>query len=131
VGVGEGRRPRLANPETSAGAREKRSKKKDATERRTLPSVVAKTVTAAAGILIAGYVVSQTAEVIAEETGFRSSFVGAVLVAISTSLPEVSTVLSLVRAGLYTMASPISWEPIYLCRTALRGGRGGGRVMRF
>lgn len=59
---------------------------------------------AGAAILAAGYVVTRTAEVIAELTGLGQSFAGAVLVAISTSLPEVSTVLAAVRLGFFTMA---------------------------
>ena len=59
---------------------------------------------AAAAILIAGFLVAKTGEAIAEQTGLGSSFVGAVLVAISTSLPELSTVLSAARLGLYTLA---------------------------
>jgi cation:H+ antiporter len=69
-----------------------------------LPSTIAKTVAAGTAIVAAGYVLSRTGEAIAEQTGLGSSFVGAVLVAISTSLPEVSTVLSAVRLGNYTMA---------------------------
>lgn len=59
---------------------------------------------AGAVILAAGYIVTRTAEVIAEITGLGQSFAGAVLVAISTSLPEVSTVLAAVRLGFFTMA---------------------------
>lgn len=55
-------------------------------------------------IIAAGYLLSRTAEAIAEETGLGQSFVGAVLVAIATSLPEASTVFAAARAGLYTMA---------------------------
>lgn len=63
-----------------------------------------KTVAAGATIVVAGFVLSRTGEAIAEQSGLGSSFVGAVLIAISTSLPEVSTVLSAVRLGNYTMA---------------------------
>lgn len=73
-------------------------------QRDPLRLVLAKTAAAAAVILVAGYLISRSAEVIAEETGLGSSFVGAALVAISTSLPELSTVLSAVRLGFYTLA---------------------------
>jgi cation:H+ antiporter len=66
--------------------------------------VIAKTAIAAVTIVVAGYVLAKTGEAIAEQTGLGASFVGAVLVAMSTSLPEVSTVLSAVRLGNYTMA---------------------------
>jgi cation:H+ antiporter len=62
--------------------------------------------TAVAGlvIVVAGYVLSQTGDAIAQQTGLGQSFVGAVFLAIATSLPEMSTVFSAMRAGLYTMA---------------------------
>jgi cation:H+ antiporter len=69
-----------------------------------LGATIAKTVFAGALILIAGFVLSRTGEAIAEQTGLGSSFVGAVLVAISTSLPEVSTVLGAVKLRRYEMA---------------------------
>lgn len=69
-----------------------------------LGALAAKTAGVGFAILAAGYVVSRTAEAIADETGLGASFVGVFLVAVSTSLPEVSTVLSAVRLGLYTMA---------------------------
>jgi cation:H+ antiporter len=73
-------------------------------EPQSLSATVLKTVAAGSAIVVAGYMLSKTAEAIAEQTGLGSSFVGAVLVAISTSLPEVSTVLSAVLLGNYTMA---------------------------
>jgi cation:H+ antiporter len=69
-----------------------------------LRSAVAKAAVAAAVIVVAGYVLSRTGDAIADQTGLGESFVGAVFVAIATSLPEVSTVLTAARAGLYTMA---------------------------
>jgi cation:H+ antiporter len=69
-----------------------------------LRSTVGKAAVAAAVIVAAGYVLSRTGGAIAEQTGLGESFVGAVFVAIATSLPEVSTVLTAARAGLYTMA---------------------------
>lgn len=67
-------------------------------------TLIVKTAASALAIVVAGYVLAKTGEAIAEQTGLGSSFVGAVLVAISTSLPEVSTVLSAVRLGNFTMA---------------------------
>ena len=62
--------------------------------------------TALAGlvILVMGYALAESGEVLAEQTGLGSSFFGAVFVAISTSLPEISTVLAAVRLGRYVMA---------------------------
>lgn len=69
-----------------------------------LRRVLYRTGAGAGVILVAGFLLSQTGEAIAEQTGIGSSFTGAVLVAVSTSLPEVSTVLAAARLGLYTMA---------------------------
>jgi cation:H+ antiporter len=53
---------------------------------------------------LGSFVVARKGASIAEQTGLGASFVGAVLVAISTSLPEVSTVFSAVRQRQYEMA---------------------------
>ena len=66
--------------------------------------LVLRTAAAGAVILVAGYALAQSGSLIAEETGLGSSFVGFVLLAISTSLPELSTALAAARRGLYTMA---------------------------
>jgi cation:H+ antiporter len=73
-------------------------------EREPLRPIAWKLAAAAAAILVAGFLLSRTGEAIAEQTGLGTSFVGAVLVAFSTSLPEVSTVLEAMRLGRYTMA---------------------------
>ncbi len=62
-------------------------------------------VAAAIGVLISGVVVARSGEAIAEESGLSQSFVGAALVALATSLPEVSTTWSAVRFGAYSMAA--------------------------
>ncbi len=71
---------------------------------RSLRSLIAKTFAAGSVILIAGFVLSKTGEAIADQSGLGQSFAGAVLVAISTSLPEVSTVLAAVWMRRYVMA---------------------------
>jgi cation:H+ antiporter len=55
-------------------------------------------------ILVTGWTVARDGEALAEQTGLGQSFVGATLVAITTSLPEVSTTLSAARLGNYSMA---------------------------
>jgi cation:H+ antiporter len=55
-------------------------------------------------ILAGGYVLARTADVLAEHSGLGASFMGAVVVAFATSLPEVSTTLGAVRQGSYAMA---------------------------
>lgn len=64
----------------------------------------AKTAAVAAVILVAGFVLAQSGEAIAEQTGLGMSFVGFVLIAFATSLPELSAALAVARRGLYTMA---------------------------
>lgn len=59
---------------------------------------------AAAVILVAGWTLAQVGEALSEQTGLGASFVGFVLVAISTSLPELSTCWTAVRRGAYAMA---------------------------
>jgi cation:H+ antiporter len=63
-----------------------------------------KTAAAGVAILVAGFLLSRTGDAIAQKTGLGQSFVGAVLVAISTSLPEVSSIVSAVRLGRFEMA---------------------------
>lgn len=55
-------------------------------------------------IIIAGINLTDSAEVIAVETGLGRTFVGTLLLAVSTSLPEVVTTLTAVRMGLLDMA---------------------------
>ena len=71
---------------------------------RALRPLLAKTALAAVAVLAAGFFLAKTAEAIAVQTGLGASFVGAVLLAASTSLPEVSTVLAAVRLRRYEMA---------------------------
>lgn len=55
-------------------------------------------------ILAAGYVLATRGEAIAEQSGLGDSFMGAVLVALATSLPEISTVVEAVRLRQHAMA---------------------------
>jgi cation:H+ antiporter len=55
-------------------------------------------------LLAAGWLVASVADALATETGLGASFVGATLVAISTSLPEVSTTIAAVRLGSLSLA---------------------------
>jgi cation:H+ antiporter len=69
-----------------------------------LRSLIARTAAAGVVVCIGGFLLARTGEAIAEQTGLGTSFVGAVLVAASTSLPEVSTVVAAVRLRRYPMA---------------------------
>jgi cation:H+ antiporter len=66
--------------------------------------LVTRIVVAAIVIVLAGIVLAKTGDTLADQTGLGSQFVGAVFVAIATSLPEVSTTLGALRVGAYTMA---------------------------
>ena len=57
-----------------------------------------------AGILLFGVLLVVTAEGLAKQTGLGNSFIGATLLAGSTSLPELSTTIMAVRLHSYTMA---------------------------
>lgn len=65
---------------------------------------VAMFVALAGAVLVAGWLVASTGHVIAERTGLGESFVGATLIAVSTSLPELSTTIAAARRGAVTMA---------------------------
>lgn len=58
----------------------------------------------AIGILVGGYFVANSADVIAERTGIGSSFMGYFFVGLTTSLPELSTTISAAKLKRYRMA---------------------------
>jgi cation:H+ antiporter len=58
----------------------------------------------AAVIVSAGYVLAKTGEAIAHQSGLGENFVGATLVGATTSLPEISTVITAVRIRRYMLA---------------------------
>jgi cation:H+ antiporter len=55
-------------------------------------------------ILAVGYLLGQISDVLAEQSGLGASFVGATLLAASTSLPELSTTIAAVRIRNYSLA---------------------------
>jgi cation:H+ antiporter len=59
---------------------------------------------AGAGILAAGVTLAQTGAALAEQSGLGLSFFGAVFLAVTTSLPEISVTTGLARRGQYEMA---------------------------
>jgi cation:H+ antiporter len=69
-----------------------------------LRPLVLKTAAAGAVVLVAGFVLAKTGEALAQQTRLGTSFVGVVLLAAATSLPEVSTVVGAVRRHRYEMA---------------------------
>lgn len=108
LSANDGRKPWLAASRDSQGGQpvvtsepaDEEDDQKGPVER----SLIVRTVLAAATILVAGYGLATSGDAIAEQTGLGSSFVGFVLVAISTSLPEFSTALGAARRGRFTMA---------------------------
>lgn len=80
------------------------SKGRKSLEERSMRSLVTGLAMAAGVILVGGFVVARSGEALAHQTGLGENFAGAVLVAIATSLPEVSTTLAAVRLGRFEMA---------------------------
>jgi cation:H+ antiporter len=69
-----------------------------------MPALIGRTLLGAAAILLAGYLLAKSGDALAEQTGLGDSFFGAVFLALSTSLPEITIVFSSVRIGRYAMA---------------------------
>lgn len=66
--------------------------------------LAARAVLAGIVVLLAGTAVALSGDALGEKTAIGSSFVGVLFVAITTSLPELSTTLEAVRLGRYEMA---------------------------
>ncbi|OYX29566.1 MAG: hypothetical protein B7Y99_13005 [Caulobacterales bacterium 32-69-10] len=71
---------------------------------RTTAGLAWRTAAAAAVILVAGFVLSQTGEAVARESGLGVGLVGLVLVGAATSLPELSSVAAAIRIKRYQLA---------------------------
>lgn len=87
--------PAAASPAGAADARDP-----DFSPRRVAVGMFA----AAAVIFFAGFLLSSTADALAEQTGLGANFIGAALLALATSLPELSTVIAAMRLRRYEMA---------------------------
>jgi cation:H+ antiporter len=88
-------------PAGQAAARPRQNHRRPAASLRRL---IASTAAAGAAILVAGFLLAKTADALAAQTGLGTNFFGVAFLAVSTSLPEVSTVLAAVRLGRYEMA---------------------------
>jgi cation:H+ antiporter len=55
-------------------------------------------------VLVAGWAVAQSADMLADQTGLGDAFLGATLLALATALPEISTTVAAARSGRYSMA---------------------------
>lgn len=91
----------------------------------------------AAVVLCAGYLLSMSADAMSAQTGISSGIIGGTLVAISTSLPELSTTISAVRIKAYSMAvsnvfggNAFNTALIFLADAAYRRGPILGQVSR-
>lgn len=100
----EGRRTWVIDPAHRPPRRVRKKEDAEEDSRQPLWRLVLKTAAGALAILAAGFLLSKTGEAIAAQTGLGQSLGGYLLVAISTSLPEVSTVIASVKLGRYVMA---------------------------
>lgn len=85
------------------GAR-KKAKDREAPPGEALGPLVVKTVLAGAAIFVAGFTLSQVGDALAEQTGIGSGMVGFVLIGTSTSMPELSSIVTALRMRRYEMA---------------------------
>lgn len=67
-------------------------------------TLILRSIVAATVILVCGVLLVHSAETIALQTGIGSSFIGATILAASTSLPELCTTIAAARLSAYTMA---------------------------
>ncbi len=96
----------LSHPEEAREARKEKMEAKTGGQPRLVPmsKLLSRAAFASLVILVAGVLLVFAAETIADQSGLGSSFIGATLLASSTSLPEVSTTIQAVRLGAHSMA---------------------------
>jgi cation:H+ antiporter len=82
----------------------KQQDEEDDDKEHSVGGLVLRAAAVAACILVAGVLLSETGTAIAEQTGLGVGFFGAVFLAITTSMPEVSTTIGMVRRKQYEMA---------------------------
>lgn len=90
--------------ETDARRTERREKMRSRMSGKSTTRLTTEMVLAAGAVLVAGFSVAKAGDQIAEQTGIGGSFVGAALMPIATSLPELSTTIAAVRIGAPVMA---------------------------
>src|SRR5690606_19991921 len=83
-------------PGTDAGA--------DGGPSASLRALTARSAIAGAVIFAAGYALSQTGDALAEQTGIGTGMVGFALIGVSTSMPELSSIIAALRIRRYEMA---------------------------
>jgi cation:H+ antiporter len=95
-GKGDAWKPREPRPQPL--------QREDELEDRSLKRLISLIILAAIGILLAGVTLAQTGAALAEQSGLGLSFFGAVFLAVTTSLPEISMTVWLARRARYEMA---------------------------
>lgn len=71
---------------------------------RSMPWLVIGSTICAAVIFLAGYTLSEIGGALAEQTGFGEGFVGFLLIGVSTSMPELSSIIAALRLRRYELA---------------------------
>jgi cation:H+ antiporter len=91
--------------------------------------LIVRTVIVGFVILVSGFLLAQTGDAIAEQSGIGASFVGLILVGFATSLPELSTVVAALKRQRYEMAvgdifgtNLFNIALIFMADAAFRGG---------
>lgn len=107
-------------------------------EHRGLRSLLVRIAAAAGVILVAGYMLSQTGDGIAKQTGLGSGMVGFLLIGFATSLPELSSISTSVRMRRHEMAvgevlgtNFVNISLLLLADIVYRGGPVIGELGRF
>ena len=90
--------------------------------KRSLATICLLTAAAACAILAAGFAL--TCEALTEQTGLGATFVGMLLGAVATSLPEVPTTIAAVRLARYEMTFADAFGTNLFDDAFVRGGRG-------
>jgi cation:H+ antiporter len=105
--------PELGIEDSSPGARDRRGEEDEAqgrkerddrAHRQSLTSLWLRFAGVSLLVLVGGWIAAQSADVLAHQTGLGSAFLGATLLALATSLPELSTTTAASRHGRYSVA---------------------------
>lgn len=102
LSVGYGRRApwRVEEPDPAIETEEE----PDDLDASSLRSLLAKAVMTGGVIFAAGYALSQIGDALAEQTGLGAGMVGFLLIGVSTSMPELSTIIAAISLRRYEMA---------------------------
>ncbi|WP_437743174.1 hypothetical protein WMF39_48010 [Sorangium sp. So ce1504] len=73
-------------------------------EHKSTRAIALSTIGSGAAILVAGFMLTRTADALGSQTGAGASFAGLLLGGLATSLPEISSTISAARLGQYEMA---------------------------